>query len=328
MEVLVSVIVPIYNVEKYIEKCARSLLEQTYNNIQYVFINDCTKDNSIEILKKTLLEYPNRLENVKIVNHKTNMGLACARNTGIENASGDFVVHVDSDDTIDIRTIELCVNKAVEEKADAVIFGMRHLMASGEFFEHVYVPENHQTYIKQLLTRKALVCMCGGLYKRSLYVDNNVGAIPGLNMGEDYSTKPRLLYYAKRVVALDLPLYNYNHINEQSYTRVFNSNRIDNLQKAINVLSSFFSAQTDYDVYKDSLNAASLSSKVILLKSWAISKSSKSDFRRIRKLYEDIDVCYIESCIDRLILYLTKMNMSFVVRIIVLGGVKIKSLIR
>ena len=130
---------------------------------------------------------------------------------------------------------------------------MKHIMKAGQLVEHVHVPANHQDYIRQLITREAVVCMCGGLYKRSLYVDNNIWAIPGLNMGEDYSTKPRLLYNAKNVVALDLPLYIYNHLNENSYTKSFNSCSIDNLQRAIDVLSSFFSNCVDSVNYIDSL---------------------------------------------------------------------------
>ena len=324
----VSIITPIYGVEKYIEKCAESLFSQTYEDCEFIFVNDCTKDNSVALLKEVMQKYSYRIENVKIISHSSNQGLACARNTGVRFATGEFVMHVDSDDTIESNAVELCVKKAIENNSDAVIFGMRHIRKTGDIVEHVCVPNKHQDYIKQLITRKALVCMCGGLYRRSLYTDNNVWAIPGLNMGEDYSTKPRLLYYAKNVVALDLPLYNYNHLNESSYTKSFNTNSIDNLQKAIEVLTSFFTNCIDYNDYKDALKEAALSSKIILLKSWAITKSTEQDFERIKYLFDDIDVRYIDSLIDRFILILALKDQRTLMKMFVKFGVKFKSFFR
>ena len=102
----VSILVPVYGVEKYIERCARSLFEQTYKNIEFIFINDCTKDNSIKVLEDTLKDYSTIGENVIIVEHEYNKGLAGARNTGVSNASGEFILWVDSDDSIDRSAVE------------------------------------------------------------------------------------------------------------------------------------------------------------------------------------------------------------------------------
>lgn len=321
----VSIITPVYGVEKFIEKCAISLFSQTYENCEFIFVNDYTKDNSITLLKEVMQKFPHRIDDIKIINHEINKGLACARNTGVKASVGDFIMHVDSDDTIEPNTVELCVKKATEDNADAVIFGIRHVEKHKNTIEHVSIPTNHQDYIKQLITRDSLVCMCCGLYKRSLYIDNNIWAIPGLNMGEDYSTKPRLLYYAKKVVALDLPLYVYNHLNEYSYTKDFNANCINHLQKAIAVLKSFFSICEDSNSYEDSIKTASLSSKVLLLKSWANTKSTIQDFDKIKSLYNDIDIKYINSPIDKFLLLLTAKNQSTLVKIIIRIGIKIKS---
>lgn len=96
---MISVIVPIYGVEKYIERCARSLFEQTYRDVEYIFVNDCTKDNSIFILKRVLHDYPNL--NVTIINKKRNEGLPQARKTGILASHGEYVINFDSDDWVD-----------------------------------------------------------------------------------------------------------------------------------------------------------------------------------------------------------------------------------
>lgn len=322
----VSIITPIYKVEQYIAECAESLFCQTYENIEFIFVNDCTPDNSIRVLEEVLNKYPQVVKKTIIISHIENKGLACARNTGVRAATGDFVMHVDSDDSIESNTVELCVKKAIETKSDAVIFGIRHIKKSGDVIEHVSIPIKHTDYIKQLIIRDALVCMCSGLYKRSLYIDNNVWAFPGLNMGEDYSTKPRLLYFAKNVVAIDLPLYRYNHLNENSYTNKFTKSSIENLKTSIDILTSFFLNRTDGKEYIDDLKRASLISKIILLKSWAISQSTSDDFDMIRELYKDIDIKYINSPIDKLLLVLSSRNQKKIIKIIVNIGIKIKSI--
>ena len=107
---MISILVPIYSVEQYIERCAKSLFEQTYTDIEYIFVNDCSPDRSIDILKETILKYPKRKNYVKIINHDVNRGLSAARNTAVENAIGDFILHVDSDDYLEMDAIEKLVS--------------------------------------------------------------------------------------------------------------------------------------------------------------------------------------------------------------------------
>ena len=85
----VSVIVPVYGVEKYIERCARSLFEQTLDDIEYIFVDDCSPDRSIEILNQVIGEYPGRKDQVQIIHHASNQGLALARQTGLKAATGE-----------------------------------------------------------------------------------------------------------------------------------------------------------------------------------------------------------------------------------------------
>ena len=87
-DIKVSICVPVYGGEKYIANCARSLFGQTYDNIEYVFVNDCTKDRSIEVVQQVAEEFPHRKSSLKIVNHEKNSGLAASRRTGVENATG------------------------------------------------------------------------------------------------------------------------------------------------------------------------------------------------------------------------------------------------
>lgn len=101
----VSIIIPIYKAEDFIEECAISLFSQTYENIEYLFVNDCTPDNSIEILKETLNHFPKRQNQVKVITQNRNQGQAAARNKALDTFTGDFVAFVDSDDYLTDKNI-------------------------------------------------------------------------------------------------------------------------------------------------------------------------------------------------------------------------------
>ena len=115
---LVSIIIPVYNVEKYIEQCITSILNQTYKNFEVLCIDDCGKDNSVNILEK----YAEKDKRVKIIKHKENMGAEAARNTGLDNAKGEYILFADSDDYLKKDCIELSVNKIIETGLDIVMF--------------------------------------------------------------------------------------------------------------------------------------------------------------------------------------------------------------
>uniref|UniRef100_UPI00112F95A9 glycosyltransferase family 2 protein n=1 Tax=Campylobacter concisus TaxID=199 RepID=UPI00112F95A9 len=97
----VSIIVPIYNVEKYIEKCAVTLFEQDYDNVEYVFVNDCSPDKSMKILKDIIEKYPNRKDDIKIINNIKNSGSSLTRKYGLDASTGKYILFVDSDDWVD-----------------------------------------------------------------------------------------------------------------------------------------------------------------------------------------------------------------------------------
>ena len=105
----VSILVPIYGVEKYIERCVRSLLEQSFTDIEYIFVNDCTKDSSMVILNKLIKEYEEKKGSIKIINHEKNGGLAASRITALKNATGEFITFVDSDDYLPIHAIGILI---------------------------------------------------------------------------------------------------------------------------------------------------------------------------------------------------------------------------
>jgi glycosyltransferase involved in cell wall biosynthesis len=117
---LVSVIVPVYNVEQYLDECLNSIRQQTYKNIEIIVVEDCSTDNSLNTLTKHL-EDPR----VKLIQHEKNSGLSAARNTGIDAANGDYIMFVDSDDIVHLSLIELCVKYAIVNDADLITYDFK-----------------------------------------------------------------------------------------------------------------------------------------------------------------------------------------------------------
>lgn len=118
-EPLVSVIVPVYNVEAYLDACLNSIIHQTYSNLEIIIVEDCSTDRSRQVLQNHLIDV-----RIKFIQHSENRGLSAARNTGIGYAKGDYIIFVDSDDLIDTRLIESCVKGTIETGADLVIYDL------------------------------------------------------------------------------------------------------------------------------------------------------------------------------------------------------------
>ena len=117
-EPLVSIVVPFYNVELYIEQCLTSLIEQTYKNIEILCIDDCGQDNSVEIVKK----YAKEDSRVKLIRHKKNKGLGGARNTGLKKANGEYILFIDSDDWVETNCVYEVVSKMNSTRVNSVWF--------------------------------------------------------------------------------------------------------------------------------------------------------------------------------------------------------------
>lgn len=121
MSIKVSIGIPVYKVENYIERCARSLFEQTMKeDVEFIFVDDCSPDGSIEIVKRVLREYPQREDQVRIVRHERNLRLPSARNTFLDTARGEYLMAVDSDDFIDATMVEDLYGAIEETNADLV----------------------------------------------------------------------------------------------------------------------------------------------------------------------------------------------------------------
>lgn len=238
----VSIIIPIYGVEQYIENCARSLFEQTLEDIEYIFVDDCTTDKSIEILQKVLEEYPHRKPQTRIIRHETNQGLPQARKTGIENATGEFIANCDSDDWVDKEMYSTMYQKAKSDKCDAVVCD---LVKTQEYIS-ITIPYFPQTRLdKDSLLKNLFSNTCSHyfvtiLFKREL-ANNNLKS-PAANLFEDLVFTTQILYYAKKIDYVQKPLYHYIlRPTSMSYSQTLEQKRknLIPMKKNIDVILSF-----------------------------------------------------------------------------------------
>ncbi len=203
----ISVIVPIYGVEKYIERCARSLFEQTLDNIEYIFVDDCTQDNSVSVLLKVLDNYPHRRDQVTILKHEYNKGLPQARKTGVLIANGEYIAHCDSDDWVSKDMYQIMYEKAKKEDWD---------IAWCDFF---LSDGNSKSIVK---AGAQLSLMTGPVWnkivKRSIYLGNEI-IYPTSNKAEDGALMAQLSFFSKTRGYIDTPLYYYFQ-NPESMCRV------------------------------------------------------------------------------------------------------------
>ena len=215
----VTIAVPVYRVESYIEKCAISLFEQTYSNIEFLFINDCTPDKSVEIIKKTLEKYPHRKDQVRIFNQPKNQGCPAARNLAVELAGGDFIFHVDADDWIEPDAISVLVNEQQSTGSDLVVGNyLIETQNATKLVQYCDITKSKKEIVKDCLDDKTSQSVWGILIKRSIYIENNIKANESFHVGEDWQVSPLLLYHAKKIAYVDKVIYHYQLSRPNSIT--------------------------------------------------------------------------------------------------------------
>lgn len=240
----VSIIIPVYNPAQYLIKCLESVCGQTLRDIEIILINDCSTDGSLLLLQ----EYAKRDNRIKLIDLKENKGAAVARNIGIENASGEYLGFVDSDDFIDLNFYERLYEKASRTEADAV---------KGNII--MYHPQTNSTVLESwidinYLVKKHKANFCyfftSAIYKSSLIKENSVNFLEGLIHFEDpYFTIKAALFYQKLEVIDDV-FYYYVNNQDSSSRKKFTTNHIESLidgvGKVLDLLDNHCTDKTHY----------------------------------------------------------------------------------
>jgi glycosyltransferase involved in cell wall biosynthesis len=207
----VSVILPVYNAELYIEKCARSWFEQTFKEVEYIFVDDNTPDGSILILKKVIEEYPERKDQVTIISHYNNRGVAAARNTGLEQARGEYFLQVDSDDWVEKTLIEELYSEVKINGPDIVWsdFYVDLPKFQKVIYKNQTVTENSESCIINMLSGSLHAGMWNKLINLSVCTDNNIRFPEGVNICEDLVFNIFYLLHAGRISYVPKAFYHY-----------------------------------------------------------------------------------------------------------------------
>ena len=250
-EYKVSVVIPMYGVEQFIAKCAHSLLNQTLQEVEFIFVNDATKDNSIEVLGQVIEQYPQRGADVRIITHKENKGLPSARNTGLAMAKGEYVFHCDGDDFVEPDMLEVLYDEAKNHKADIVWC---------DWFLSFGTNERKMKQPDYATPTEALKAMLGGamkynvwnkLAKRSLYVEHSICFPDGYGMGEDM-TMLLLFAHAQKVVYVPKPFYHYVKMNTGAFSQTFSEKHQValkyNVQRTSEYLRDVFGHDLDQEI--------------------------------------------------------------------------------
>lgn len=237
----VSVIIPIYNVEKYLEKCINSLLSQTLEDIQIILVNDGSKDNSGNIAK----EYEKNNKDRVIYVEKENGGLSDARNYGLKYATGDFIAFLDSDDYIEKNAYEEMYNKAIEENADYVECDF-----IWEFPNKIRVDKQYPYKNKKEMLSFVRVVAWNKLIKRQLITDNNLEFPKGLRY-EDIEFTYKLIPFINKFAYVDKPFIHYVQ-RKGSIANVQNERTAEIFTVLDNVIE-FYKKNNIYEKYRDEL---------------------------------------------------------------------------
>ena len=270
MKPKISIIVPVYNVEKYLSRCLESLLTQSFKDIEIIAINDGSTDSSLQILNN----YAVKDDRLKVID-KANGGVSSARNAGIDAASGDYIGFVDPDDWIDSDMYEIMYQTAQTEKADIVMCSYIREFGSHSKEKDFHLPEKVCYYNEEVQTNimRRLVgplneevgnpelldawgTVWSKIYKTELIKENELWFtdLSKIGTNEDTLFNIQAFYYANSFVFLNQPFYHYWRANDTSVTSGYKPNLMNQWFNLYNIIESFLNEKGLDEDYYTALN--------------------------------------------------------------------------
>lgn len=241
---LVSVIVPVYNGEKYLENCINSILSQTYRELEIIIINDGSRDNTSKIARRLVIK------NKRIIYiEQENKGVSYTRNKGIDLAKGEFITFIDADDSIEINYIELLVNKMKIDNLDLATCGYIDISIYGDIKLNDFYKSN------SILDRNEFIrcifkgvggTLWGKIFRSELINKNNIRMNHNIFMCEDMLFVLKYAMKCNSFGAVEESLYNYNRKNEDSISSRINFNYFNNLIEVIKEIE-FILEKNEFD---------------------------------------------------------------------------------
>ncbi|MCO8061897.1 glycosyltransferase family 2 protein [Acinetobacter lwoffii] len=279
MSYKISLIIPVYKTEKFIEKCLLSVCNQTLEKFEIIIIDDCSPDRSLDVVKKVLHQYPERAKHTKIISFNVNHGISYVRKYALDIANGEYIASLDSDDYLEPYALEELLNNARENSAD-IVFSDYYINESRiQRVIRQEPPSSIDETIKNLLEDRLHGSLCNKLFKKDIL--DKVCILEGVNMSEDLLISIQALFYCSKVSYLPIPCLHYVKCNPNSYTTVFSQNKIDQMVKGVIFIENFFKENNVLYKFNDSLNL-----RKVIIKSDAISYSEGNFLEKNTKLFE------------------------------------------
>lgn len=280
MKYKVSVIIPIYNSSKYLRRCLDSLMQQTLKDIEFIFINDASTDNSLAILREYESQYDKRT--IKIVNLQENGGISKARNIGLSYAEGEYVTHCDSDDWIEIDAYETLYYLAKSHNADIASCNFYHEYTNCQIAVKQSYSSKKEECIRKLLNGDLFPSLWISIIKRELIVINHLHFPTGLNMGEDLFFNIQAYYYSSTIIYTDKAFYHYCH-HQDSVCVKRSRTSINSDIKIAGLIEQFFIKKNESKIYIREITYRKFYSKLPLIKDF----NDKADYHDWLSIYQE-----------------------------------------
>lgn len=259
----ISIVVPVYNVQKYIGQCLESLVNQTFKDIEIIIVDDGSPDESYKIYE----EYANKDSRIKIIK-KVNAGVSEARNTGIENAAGDFIIFVDSDDWMELNGCEVLYNEYLKSKADLVLSDA-YTVTNGKKHQNRVFDEAFVTEDKDFIKQYEMACIGYGynprpavkwnisglgspwnkLYNRKIIMENGLRFDPYVKgIYDDNLFALHYLAKIKKISYVPVPVYDYRIVS-QSLTQSYKANTLEISSRIFEKIKEFIDEEGDWESF-------------------------------------------------------------------------------
>lgn len=287
--VAISIIIPVYNAEKYIKTCLDSLLTQSFNNFEVIIVNDGSKDETFSICNT----YKRKDNRINIIN-QSNAGVSAARLNGINQAKGEYILSIDSDDWIEPNMLELLYNTAKSEHSDFVVCDYDKIYQDHiETVQETLASWDNITYLKAQMGGGMWGTYWNKLIKRSLFTDYNIKPIIGITMWDDYVVTNRCAIYAKKISHCPHILYHYNQTNTNSLTKQHSEKNYLDIKKVIDiVLTEIHQNRMDRPLQKEII-------KMKLVAKHYLLSSKYKDFAKWYQTYPEINNFAVEFTNDK-----------------------------
>ncbi|MBP5211146.1 MAG: glycosyltransferase family 2 protein [Bacteroidales bacterium] len=255
----ISVIIPVYNVEKYVAECARSLFSQTFAEAEFIFVNDCTPDGSMSVIRSVLEEFPQRRQWVKEITKQVNEGLPAARKSGLEAARGEYILHFDSDDFAEPQMLEKLYAEAQSTGAETVVCAW--------FKDNTPQPTKYtrrgvncrEKVLSDMIAVGEMQSEWRYMVRKDVY--SRGITFPSHSQGEDQALMVQLAFHSKSIYSLPEPLYHWR-TNDESMTHEPSKESVIKRFKDscanVRLVEDFLTARGCKERYREELTALKL----------------------------------------------------------------------